>query len=127
MNELLFASKIRHVLSQGTRVDAATAERLRAAREQALAAYRPAPEWAPAWAPAGAGRQALGGFAGFSLRVLLPIALVALSAMVLTHWQKGQRLAEIEEIDAELLTDDLPIDALLDRGFEAWLKKRAAR
>jgi hypothetical protein len=43
------------------------------------------------------------------------------------HWQQTQRLAEIEEIDAELLTDDLPIDAYLDRGFEAWLKKRAAR
>jgi hypothetical protein len=25
-----------------------------------------------------------------------------------------------------VLTGDLPIDAYLDRGFEAWLKKRAS-
>jgi hypothetical protein len=30
------------------------------------------------------------------------------------------------EIDTQLLTDDLPIDAYLDRGFQTWLKKRAA-
>jgi hypothetical protein len=32
----------------------------------------------------------------------------------------------VEEIDSLLLTDDLPIDAYLDRGFQNWLKKRAA-
>ncbi len=31
--------------------------------------------------------------------------------------------ADVEELDAQLLTGDLPIDAYLDRGFEAWLKK----
>ena len=35
--------------------------------------------------------------------------------------------AEVEQLDAELLTDDLPIDAYLDRGFEAWLKKKASQ
>ena len=29
--------------------------------------------------------------------------------------------------DVLLLTDDLPIDAYLDRGFEAWLKKTSAK
>ena len=52
---------------------------------------------------------------------------MVLSVTGIYTWQQSQRLAEIEEIDAELLTDDLPIDAYLDRGFEAWLKKRAAR
>jgi hypothetical protein len=40
-------------------------------------------------------------------------------------WQQSQRAAELEEIDALLLTDDLPIDAYLDRGFQNWLKKRS--
>ena len=40
--------------------------------------------------------------------------------------QQAQRAAEVEELDALLLTDDLPIDAYLDRGFEAWLKKVSA-
>ncbi|MGH8724065.1 MAG: DUF3619 family protein, partial [Burkholderiales bacterium] len=41
-------------------------------------------------------------------------------------WQQNQRAAELEEIDSLLLADDLPIDAYLDRGFQSWLKKRAA-
>ena len=38
------------------------------------------------------------------------------------NWQEKQRLAEVVEIDSQLLTDDLPIDAYLDRGFQNWLK-----
>ena len=30
---------------------------------------------------------------------------------------------DIAEIDASLLTDDLPINAYLDNNFEAWLKR----
>jgi hypothetical protein len=41
-------------------------------------------------------------------------------------WQQNQRAAELEEIDSQLLTDDLPIDAYLDRNFQNWLKKRVA-
>ena len=126
MNELQFDNRIRHLLNQGTRLEPAVAERLRAARERALAAQRqPETELVPAWA--GGAAAALSGLAGFSLRVLLPVLLVLLSAAALYGWQEGQRSAEVEQIDAELLTDDLPIDALLDRGFEAWLKKHAAR
>lgn len=125
LNELQFANKVRHVLNQGTRLDAATIERLRAARERALAAHRPATELAPAWAGPAAGH--LSGLARFSLQVLLPVVLVMASAAALYGWQQSQRQAEVEQLDAELLTDDLPLDALLDRGFEAWLSKRAAR
>jgi hypothetical protein len=51
--------------------------------------------------------------------------LIACAGAVYT-WQQNQRAAEIEEVDALLLTDDLPIDAYLDRGFQNWLKKRDA-
>lgn len=124
MNEAQFGIRIRNILNQGTRLDRGATERLRAARERALAAYRPQSQWAPAWA--GHGGE-VDGVAGFSLRVVLPLLLVAVFAIGLYSWQQNKRLAEIVQIDAELLTDDLPIDALLDRGFEAWLKKRAAR
>jgi hypothetical protein len=49
---------------------------------------------------------------------------VAVSAIY--TWQQKQRAAEVEEIDALLLTSDLPIDAYLDRGFQNFLKTRAA-
>ena len=45
--------------------------------------------------------------------------------LAINGWQQTQRVAEVEEIDALLLTDDLPLDAFLDKGFEAWLKKRS--
>ena len=125
MNEHQFANKIRQALNQGARLDAGTTERLRAARERALAARRQEREPALAWA--GGMLARLGGIGGVSLRVLLPVLLVALGVAAIYSWQQNQRLAEVEEIDAQLLTDDLPIDAYLDRGFEAWLKKRSAR
>jgi predicted signal transduction protein with EAL and GGDEF domain len=125
MNEQLFASKICQVLDRATHVEPSIAERLRAARERALDMRRM--EHAPALAWADNVLGSFGGSSGLWLRLVLPALLVVLSVVGIYTWQQNQRLAEIEEIDAELLTDDLPIDAYLDRGFEAWLKKRAAR
>ncbi len=126
MNEQLFATKVCQVLDRGTRVAPAIAERLRAARERALDARRLERAPALAWADNVLGN--LGGAGGVWLRLVLPALFVVLSVAAIYTWQQNQRLAETEEIDAELLTDDLPIDAYLDRGFEAWLKKqRAAR
>jgi len=126
MNEQLFASKICHVLDRATHVNPSIAERLRAARERALDVRRLERAPALAWADNVLGSLG-GGPSGLWLRLVLPALFVVASVAGIYTWQQNQRLAEIEEIDAELLTDDLPIDAYLDRGFEAWLKKRAAR
>lgn len=134
MNELKFANKVRQALNEGARLDgpagASVAERLRAARERALLAHRPGRVQAPAPVPVAAGRgpaagllAGFGGIGGFSLRVLLPTLLLAAGLVAIYQGQQEQRAADIEELDAQLLTDDLPIDAYLDRGFEAWLKK----
>lgn len=135
MNEIKFANKIRQALNEGARLDGAhglaIAERLRAARERAL--ERKAPERVPAlgWArSATAGNSGatgliggFGGLGGFSLRLVLPAVLLVAGLFGIYNWQQEQRAADVEEIDAMLLTDDLPIDAYLDRGFETWLKK----
>jgi hypothetical protein len=52
--------------------------------------------------------------------------MLAVAAFGIYRWQENQRLAEVVEIDTQLLTDDLPIDAYLDRGFQNYLKTRAA-
>ena len=67
-----------------------------------------------------------GGFGGFSIRLLLPTALLVAGLVAIYSWQQEQGAADIEELDAQLLADDLPLDAYLDRGFEAWLKKTAS-
>ncbi len=126
MNEIKFANKVRQALNEGARLEgpagATVAERLRAARERALAVHRT--EHAPALALAGgASLGLLGGIGDFSLRVLLPAALLVAGLIAIYNGQQDQRAADVVELDAQLLTDDLPIDAYLDRGFEAWLKK----
>jgi hypothetical protein len=125
MNEIQerqFGNRIRHLLNQGTHeVRPAVAQRLALARERALGRHGAEPALALADNVTGSV-----GWAGLALRVLVPLAMLAAGASALYNWQQNQRAAEIEEVDALLLTDDLPIDAYLDRGFQNWLKKRAA-
>ena len=66
------------------------------------------------------------GWGAVSARVVLPVVMLAVAALGIYRWQENQRLAEVVEIDTQLLTDDLPIDAYLDRGFQNFLKTRAA-
>ena len=122
MNELHFANRIRQLLNQGAKLDGHTAERLRSARERALERRKAEPASAVL-----AGNVTGGlGIGGLSLRVLVPAIALGVAFAATYTWEQKQRAAEVEELDALLLTSDLPIDAYLDRGFEAWLKKRAS-
>lgn len=125
MNEAQIALRIRQALSAAADVGPATAARLRAARERALKRQRPEAVGGLALAGNAAGR--LGGWRRLSMRVLLPLAILGVAFAATQAWQKKQRAAEIEELDAQLLSSDLPIDAYLDQGFAAWLKRRASR
>jgi hypothetical protein len=122
--EIKFANKIRQALNESSRVDARIARRLSEARERAVLARTPEREPALAWA--GGGFGGFSGLGGFSLRVVLPVLLLVAGLLAIYTWQEEQRAADIEELDAMLLTSDLPIDAYLDRGFEVWLKKVSA-
>ena len=124
MNEHQFGNKVRLILNQGLRLDAGAAEKLRAARTRALARQRPEPAPLLAWADNVLGN--FGGWSGFSMRLVLPVAMLVAGLTGVYSWQQYQRVAELEEIDAQLLTDDLPIDAYLDRGFQNWLKKTSS-
>ena len=136
MNEIKFANKIRQALNEGSRLHgergARIAERLRAARERALERRRIAQEPVLAWMRGSAGGAVggvvggFGGTGGFSLRLALATTLLVAGLAAIYTGQRDQRAADVEELDALLLTDDLPIDAYLDRGFEAWLKKVSA-
>jgi hypothetical protein len=99
-------------------------ERLRAARVQALArrkrvSMQSAPVLAGAGAPAFADE-------GVSLwgRIGSALPLVALVAgLFLIHTIENERRAsEVAEVDAALLTDDLPPAAYADSGFVQFLK-----
>jgi hypothetical protein len=110
------------------RLDAGTAEipyevseRLRAARVRALQVRRQ-PEVAPVMV--GRGSAATLGWAGWSHRVASVLPLLVLAAgLVLIHGLMTERRAsELAEVDAALLTDDLPPAAYADPGFVQFLK-----
>jgi len=122
MNEQQTAYRIKQLLNRGLDLDAGKLARLKTARERALARQRiEAPVFVLALADNVLGR--LGGASSLIPRMLLPMAVLILGLIAVNQWQESQVAAEIEEIDAAVLTGDLPLDAYLDKGFDAWLKR----
>jgi Protein of unknown function (DUF3619) len=122
MNEQQNAHRLRQLLNRGLDLDAGRLARLKVARERALARQRvKAPVFVLAWADDLIGR--FGGPASLVPRMLLPMAVLILGLTAVNQWRDSQTAAEIEEIDAAVLTGDLPLDAYLDKGFDAWLKR----
>ena len=122
MSEQQITYRIKQLLNRGLDLDAGKLARLKAAREAALARQRigsRAP--ALAWVDNVIGKS--GGPSALIPRVLLPMAVLILGLIAINQWRDNQVAAEIEEIDAAVLTGDLPLDAYLDKGFDAWLKR----
>jgi len=58
-----------------------------------------------------------------NLRVWLGVAaFVAVAGFGWQQWQAFQQVKEFEELDTQILSSELPIDAYLDRGFQNWIK-----
>lgn len=118
-------------LSAGTdEISYEASERLRAARVRALASRRK-PEAAPVLVGqhGGAGSLALGdGQPGLWTRIasVLPLLLLAGGLVLLHGYHADQRASELAEVDAALLTDDLPPAAYADPGFVQFLKQSRA-
>lgn len=102
-------------------------ERLRVARMQAVSRRRvESLQAAPAVAILG-GSMAInlgGSDGGIWNRLTSVLALVALIAGLIgiAHVQDDRRAHELAEVDAELLTDDLPPAAYTDPGFAQFLR-----
>lgn len=121
MNESKFGQQIKQQLDQALDFDPATLNRLKVAREHALARQRTAePAFVLAWADAVVGR--LSGNPA-SAGVALAGAALILALLGIQYWQRTPSVEEIAEIDAALLSSDLPINAYLDKSFDTWLKR----
>lgn len=104
-------------------------ERLRVARQQALSKYREVQVRETASVSLGGGVAALGGGEderGLWPRLVSLIPLLALIAGLVAIQMAGteQIAEELAELDAAILTDDLPPDAYSDPGFAQFLKVR---
>jgi len=121
MNENKFGCQIKQKLDQALDLDPVTLNRLKVAREQALARQRMTePAFALAWADAVVGR--LSGNPA-SASIALAGAALILALVGIHYWQQTPSVEDIEEVDAALLTSDLPINAYLDKSFDTWLKR----
>ena len=124
-----FAKKLTGYLDLGTdQLKAGTAYRLQQARGRALARLA-GPERAAvsharlthAFAGGGGSRSTGGRSLWTNARLWFGIAFIAAAGFGYQQWLAYQQVNEIEELDAQILSSDLPIDAYLDQGFRNWL------
>src|ERR1051325_9659129 len=124
MNEQELAGKIVQHLEQGLgSIKQGTLYQLQSARKAALDRYRETqPAFGLAWASDVAFHVSHSRY--FNARNLLMAAMLMLSLIGFTYWQTAVQPAnDMADIDVNLLTGDLPINAYLDSGFDAWLKR----
>lgn len=113
MNEQDFAEKIARGLDESLdRLPAGTLYRLRLARDAALSR---------AHLDGDAGVLSAGPPRLLNRRVLVPLFALILALSVLLVWQQPSPQPDYAEIDAQVLSDELPVTAYLDTGFEVWL------
>ena len=130
-----FARKLTALLDQAAAdVSPGIAYRLQQARARALDGERATatePQLTHALAGAGADRPGAGrGTAGpgdgkplwAQWRLWVGIAAIVAAGFGWQQWHAYRTVLAYEELDAQILSSDLPIDAYLDRGFDAWLK-----
>lgn len=124
--ELNFAYRVRHALNEKLDdLPASTTDRLAAARKAAMARKKAHVEVRVArteLATAGGFGSAFGWINRFS--VALPLMLVLCGMVGVYHYEQQQSIAELAELDAALLSDELPLSAYLDHGFNAYIETR---
>ena len=120
------AKKIVDVLNYGaSELDQQTSEKLLAARQKAVAAMiQPAYVAHAETTVAGMGRYISEHLHGH--HAWMPAALV-ISAALLVFIVLQQHYSEPVEADALLLASDLPPEAYVDKGFDAWLENTSRR
>ncbi|WP_034302834.1 DUF3619 family protein [Herbaspirillum sp. RV1423] len=129
--ELQFAYRVKRALDANLEyLPESTTQSLAAARRVALARQKkaaPVHAVAPQFALAGAfgGNSSQSSFSWLGrLGVAIPLlAGVMLFAGLYEH-EHRQRISELAEIDAGVLSDELPLSAYLDHGFNAYLAQQ---
>ena len=119
MNEQELAHRVvRHLEASLDAMPASAISRLRALREAAVA--RAQQSGLESVDDSGALRRQPGPW--LRPRVLAPTFMLVLAALALWSFrEQAPPPEEVAALDSELLTDDLPVVAYLDQGFEIWL------
>ena len=124
-DDINLAYKIRHALNeQLDALPASTTDRLAQARARAMARKKAdAPQQAVrrGWLDFGA---LLSGAALSRVAVAVPLLALVIGMGGVYQHEQQERLAELADIDAAVLADELPLTAYLDTGFNAYLESQ---
>lgn len=124
--EINLAYKVRHALNANLdNLPASTIERLACARKMAVSRKK-------AHVPARVTQRVLAGNLGsfFSFSSLgragaiIPLLALVAGLAGIYQYEQQHRIAELAELDAAVLSDELPLTAYLDNGFNAYLAQR---
>ena len=98
-------------------------DRLYAARMKALSVQKPEKVRIQKQVLAGSARNWTSGSNGTwdTLGWIAPLVVLVFGLIGIAQWQDDSRINDIAEVDAALLSDDVPPDAYADSGFMAFL------
>lgn len=129
--DLNLAYKVRHVLNDSLdNLPTSTADRLASARKIALSRKKKENPLRVAIARH-AMADGIGSFFSepFSLlakmSAAIPVVILAIGLIGIYQAEEARRIKETADIDAAVLSDELPLTAYADHGFNAYLAKRA--
>jgi hypothetical protein len=128
--DINFAYKVRHALNEQLEdLPASTTDRLAAARQAAMARKK-------AHVPVKAAQREsrtrfagnVGSFFSFSAMgrasAIIPLLALVAGLAGIYQYEEERRIAELAELDAAVLSDELPLTAYLDHGFNQYLAQR---
>jgi len=121
----LFGRTSAALLRQGTQnLPANIKDRLHAARMKALSVRKPEKVLIRKPIFAGTSSTWTSGSNGVwdTVGWVAPLIVLVFGLIGIAQWQDDSRINDIAEVDAALLSDDVPPDAYADSGFMAFLK-----
>ena len=113
------------LLRQGTQtIPQNIKDRLHAARMKAISAKKPEKVLIQKPVLAGSARNWTSGSNEIwdTVGWIAPLVVLVFGLIGIAQWQDDSRINDIAEVDAALLSDDVPPDAYADSGFMAFLK-----
>ena len=126
MNENELGTRLARSLEAGLdQIEPSVLRRLAVIRETAVGRMRAAETVGSLLVAGAGGRGSMFRPPGFRRRMLWPALALVAGLVGIWYWQLATAPAEGEEL--EILLDELPLDAYMDKGFDQWLHSFSQR
>jgi len=131
-HELNFAYKVRHALNENLdNLPASTTDRLASARKAALSRkkqdnpLRALTTRQQTVFAGGAGKHLGNSFSWLGrIGIALPLLVLVAGLIGIYQFEEQKHISDTADIDAAVLSDELPVSAYLDHGFNTFLSTR---